>query len=459
MPSQLQDILDTQVALNPVPGVAVSMVLDGEVTHAVHGVTSVEHPLDVDRDTIFQFGSTGKTYTATAIMILAEAGKVDLDATVQTYLPDFRVADEEASRAVLVRHLLNHSAGWAGDFLGTPERGDRALEDFVEHMVDLKQDFEPGSQMSYNNAALSVAGRIIEVVTGMSFNDAMAQLVLRPLGMDHTFFFAEDVLTHRFAVGHVHDPATDAHVVARPWALPRGSGPAGGMAASSVDQATWLRFHLGDGTADDGTRILPESTLRSMREPTMQTEGSTLGDAVGLVWQIKNVGATQVVGHAGTTIGQQAVLEMVADRGFGITVLTNSTNGLDLHKGVVRAALAAYLDLDWQDPQPVPRSATELEEYTGVYRNISMVSTLSLTDGGTLQIDSVPTQDLLDMVKAPAEAFLQPPIPIAMVEPEGDAFVAMDGDTPGHRGTFRRDSEGHLSGLHFLGRLSQRDPG
>lgn len=457
MPTSLQELVEAQLARHPVPGVAVGMVHDGEVTYVTHGVTSIENPLEVDESTLFQFGSTGKTFTATAMMILADRGQIDLEAPVRQYLPDFKVVDDEASSTVQVKNLLNHTAGWSGDYLGTSERGDRALEDFVAHMTDLKQDFAVGSGMSYNNSALSVAGRIIEVVTGKPFDQAMTELVLQPLGMDDTLFFAEDVITRRFAVGHIKDPATKEFTVARPWALPRGGSPAGGMSAPITDQVTWLKFHLGDGTGADGTRVLPAETLHSMRVPTIETPGSTLGDAVGISWLIRDVDGTQIVGHGGTTIGQESAFELVPERGFGIAVLTNSTGGGDLHRAIVRAAMAEFLDLQWSDPVPADRPAGSLDEYAGVYKNISIVSTVSTTQDG-LQIDSAPTQDFLDMLGAPAENFAQPPVPIKMVGDDGDIFVAMEDGEPGYRGSFRRDESGQVTGMHFGGRLTLRDP-
>lgn len=456
MSTSLQQILDEQVAKHPVPGVAVGLVHNGEVTYATHGVTSVDTKLPVDEHTLFQFGSTGKTFTATAVMILVEQGLIDLEAPVRTYLPDFAVVDEEAASTVRVKHLLNHTAGWSGDFLGTPEKGDRALEEFVAHMSGLKQDFPVGTGMSYNNAALSVAGRIIEVVTDKTFDQAMTDLVLTPLGMDETLFFAEDVITHRFVVGHIEDPTTKEFTVARPWALPRGGSPAGGMSAPITDQVTWLKFNLGDGTAADGTRILPQETLELMRVPTVETPGTTTGDAVGISWMLKDVDGVRLVGHGGSTIGQQSAFEMVPERDFGIAILTNSSGGTDLHQAVLRAALSEFLGVQWTDPEPSDRPAAALQEFTGVYRNISLISTVTVTDDG-LEIDAKPTQDFLDMVGAPAEAFEGPPTPIKMIGADGDLFVSMDDGVPGHRGSFQRGKDGEVTGMHFGGRLTLRD--
>src|SRR5436853_7715181 len=104
----LQEKLTETAERLQVPGVAVGVLLDGEEHHAFHGVTSVENPLPVDKDTLFQFGSTGKTFTATALMRFVEEGKVDLDAPVRRYLPDFALKDESVAENVTVLQLLNH---------------------------------------------------------------------------------------------------------------------------------------------------------------------------------------------------------------------------------------------------------------------------------------------------------------------------------------------------------------
>ena len=102
MSADLQKKLTELATELDVPGVSVGVLIDGEEHYAFHGITSVENPLDVDDNTMFQFGSTGKTYTATAIMRLVEEGRVDLDATVRTYVPELRLKDEAVARDRLV---------------------------------------------------------------------------------------------------------------------------------------------------------------------------------------------------------------------------------------------------------------------------------------------------------------------------------------------------------------------
>jgi CubicO group peptidase (beta-lactamase class C family) len=184
-----------------VPGVAVGILDGGVATTRAFGVTSVENPVPVTAHTVFPIASISKTFAATAMMRLVEQGKVDLKAPVRKYLPDFRVRDEGVSRDVTVWHLLTHTSGWEGQIAPT-EHGDETLKDFVAGMTDLMQIAPPGAAWSYNNAGFSVAGRVIEAVTGMSINRAIRELVFTPLGLPHAGTTAGEFITHPFALGH-----------------------------------------------------------------------------------------------------------------------------------------------------------------------------------------------------------------------------------------------------------------
>ena len=304
------------------PGVAVAVYHQGTAHYAFHGVTSIDNPLPVDENTLFQFGSTGKTYTSTAMLRLVERGDVDLDAPVRTYVPELKLKDEEVAEKVTVLQLFNHTAGWAGDLMKDTGEGDDALEKYVAAMADIEQVSPLGQASPTTTRRLSLAGRIIEKLTGKTFEAAMKELVLEPLGMRDTFFFMNEIMTRRFAVGHRQAP-DGTITVARPWGMARGRSPAGGMSATAGDQVTWARFHLGDGRADDGTLILSKELLDRMKEPTVECPGSAIGDAIGISWLLHDVGGIRIVGHGGTTIGQYSDLDMVPSHDFAYIAMTN----------------------------------------------------------------------------------------------------------------------------------------
>ncbi len=236
-----------------VPGVAVGVLHAGTEHVAGFGVTNVDHPLPVDADTLFQIGSTTKTITGTAAMRLVEKGKLDLDAPVRTYLPNLRLSNSDVASRVTMRHLFTHTAGWVGDYFDFTGAGDDALAKMVLRLADLEQRTPLGAVWSYNNSGFYLAGRVLEIITGTTYEEAVEQLVLHPLGMTMSFFFPSDVITHRVAVGHfVQD---EKPIVSRTWALPRAAYPAGGVVSTVRDQLRYARFHMGDGTAPDGSRL------------------------------------------------------------------------------------------------------------------------------------------------------------------------------------------------------------
>ena len=453
--SELQDFLADKADELHVPGAAAGVLVDGEEHAAYTGVTNVENPLPVDEKTLFQFGSTGKTYTATAIMRLVEDGKVDLDAPVRTYVPELRLKDAAAAEQVTVLQLLNHTAGWQGDSLKDTGDGDDSLERFVEHMATLEQVTPLGATVSYNNASLSLAGHVIARVTGTTYEKAIRELLLDPLGMDMTFFFPNEIMTRRFACGHTrHD---DGRVtVNRPWALPRSGSPAGGMSATIADQLTWARFHLGDGTAKDGTRVLSQETLTRMQQPTVEMPGSALGEAVGISWLLDDVDGHRTVGHGGTTNGQYSSFTMVPSRGFAVTVLTNGApGGPQLYDAVQKWALEHYVGIRTVAAVPEPRSAEELRDYTGRFETIAASVDITVADGQLSAKIEIKPEMAAQLRESGEDVPEAPPYTLGLL-PGGDRYVVVGGQGDGMKGYFTRDEQGRVDGVHLGGRLASR---
>ena len=422
-----------------IPGVAVGVFHEDEERYAYHGVTSVENPLPVDEHTLFQFGSTGKTYTSVALLRLVEQGKVDLDATVRTYVPELTLRDPEVAERVTVLQLLNHTAGWDGDFFEDTGDGDDSLARFVERMAILQQLTPPGFIVSYNNAALSLAGRIIEKVTGSSYERAVKELVLDPVGLSETLFFPNDIMSRRFVVGHRRE--TDGSIrILRPWAMPRSGNPMGGLSASAPDQIRWARFHLDHGRNLDGTQVVAPELIDRMQQPTVQMPGSDLGDAVGISWLLSDAGGEKVVSHGGSTTGQFSGFEMVPARRFAVVSLTNAEpNGPLFNRRISEWALETYLGLVEPDLVPEARSAEALAEYAGSYETVAVVLTVTV-DGDHLLIDEVPKPELIAQLGEDAD-YHEPPVPIGML-PDGDRYVVPSGPYEGRRASSPATGQG-----------------
>lgn len=453
--SQLRSVVQERATALGVPGVAVGVHHDGVEHYAFHGVTSVENPLPVDAATLFQFGSTGKTYTATAVLRLVDQGLVDLSAPVRTYVPELRLKDESVAERVTVLQLLNHTAGWDGDYHRNTGTGDDALARYVAGMADIDQVSPLGTEVSYNNASLSLAGYLIEKVTGQTFEQAMQDLVLTPVGMHQTYFFPTDVMTRRFAVGHNNGP--DGTVtVARPWALPRSANPAGGMSATTADQLTWARFHLSDGRTDSGEQLLAAGLVRSMREPTVQTPGNAIGDAVGITWMLRRRGDVTLVQHGGTTVGQHSAFVLVPERHFAVTVLTNcGPSGERLNSELVDWVLENYLGV--VEPEPELREVTGdvLDDYTGDYDAIALSVRVSPRLPNLLVKLTVKPEMLAEI--GDVDQYREP-IVLGLVADAPDQYVITEGTMKGMRGYFTRDAHGRVDSVNLGGRRCDRLP-
>jgi len=435
-----------------VPGVALAIISGSEVTIRGLGVTNVEDPLPVTEHTVFPIASISKTFAATAMMRLVEQGKIQLRAPVRTYLPDFRVRDEAVSRDVTVWHLLTHLGGWEGQVSG-PERGTETLKNFVASITDLMQVAPPGKAWSYNNAGFSIAGRVIETVTGTPINRAIGDLVFKPLGLEHAGTTAGDFMVNRFAAGHTsRDGKT---TLQRPFS-PSTSVTAGGVGLCITDLVAYARFHMGDGTAASGERVLTHESLEQMRTPQAHKQGTD--DDIGLAWHIRQVGSIRTFGHGGTLGGHVLLLEIVPERNFAIAILTNASTGWRLIQDVEREALKSYLDSTYSVNQAIAHrglvetipsfkpldSQPDLTPYVGTYRrpNNSYVVTV---EGGRLLV-----QD------RPDSGGIESGYPVAFYGP--DRVVVMEGPDRGQSIEFVRDDEGRVKWVRVVGRVAVRTP-
>jgi CubicO group peptidase (beta-lactamase class C family) len=437
-----------------IPGMAVGVWADGREIYVCHGVTSIDNPLPIDADTLFVQGSITKTFTATALMRLVAEGRVDLDAPVRRYVPELKLADEGAAAQITVLNLLNHTAGLGWDLLVNTGEQDDALAGFVTRLAELELIAPPGVRASYSQAGYSVLGRVIENVTGTSYEKAIALLVLEPLGLSHSFFALEDVVTRRFTVGH--NPDEDGTLsVARLWRGPRNRNPGGGLASSVTDQLHWARFHLGDGRADNGERVLPADELHRMKEKTVALRASTLGDALGICWFLRDVDGVRTVGHGGSANGQFAELLIVPERDFAIVTMSNAgPNGIPFNQAVVRWALENYLGVVDRDPQPLPHDPAQAPRIVGSYDIDVMTLTIAANESGlTLAVGIKPE------IRAAAETELPPDYPpavIGLLPGDGDEYILTEGGMKGQRGFFTRDTSGMAVGVDLAGRLFHR---
>ncbi|WP_433628375.1 serine hydrolase domain-containing protein [Nocardia sp. CA-120079] len=438
-----------------VPGAAVGVWVDGREVFAAHGVTSIENPVPVDRDTMFVLGSVSKTFTATAVMRLVAEGKVELDAPVRRYVPELALGDEAAAAEMTVLNLLNHTAGLGIRLIVETGDGDDALAEYVARLNELDLIGPVGARASYSQAGYNLLRRVIKKVTGLTFEKAVAQLLLDPIGLSRSRYLSSEIMTRRFAVGH-NRGADGALTVAREWKDTRANNPGGGIVSSVADQLRWARFQLGDGRAESGERVLPAEVLVRMKEQTVELRGSSLGHAFGICWFLRDADGVRVVSHGGSSNGQFGELVTVPERNFAITVMCNAgpDDGIQFNQAVVRWALEHYLGLIDQDPEPLPFDPARAEKIIGDYEIDAMTLTIGTDETGLTVACGIKPE-----VRAASEIELPPNLPAAglgLLPGNRDEYIVTSGGLQGQRGFFTRDERGRIVGADMAGRIFNR---
>lgn len=394
----LQDRLTALADKHGVVGASLAVALGEEQAVAATGVLNLRTGQAVTADSVFQVGSITKTWTATLVMQLVDEGLLDLDAPIVTYLPAFRVADDDLNRGLTTRHLLTHTSGLAGDFFPDAGRGDDCLERFVTQMGELGASHPLGATMSYCNTAFTVLGRLVEVVRGATWDAVMRERLITPLGLDAVGTLPEEALLWGTAAGHLTLPGQTDPVVAPQWALPRCAGPAGTIHARARDLVAFARLHLADGVAADGTRLLSERSAREMRTPQVEVPDKwSLGEHFGLAWILMEWDGRPVFGHDGGTIGQNAFLRILpatADRqALTIALLTNGGDMRELYQDLFDEIATTLGGVTIPPRLQPPTQAPEVDQaqFVGVYERESMSHEITVGADGRLMMVSRPS--------------------------------------------------------------------
>ncbi len=437
-----------------IPGVAVGVWVDGKEIYAIHGVTSAENPLPIDQETLFLVASVTKTFTATTLMRLIAEGKVDLNAPVRRYVPEFRLKDQQAADTITVLNLLNHTSGLDWRVNADTGEGDDALARTVAKMAEMELVARPGTRPSYSQAGYDLLGRTIEKVTGQTFEQAVHSLVFEPLGISHSFFERDEIMIQRFVVGHNGDKDGTLSI-ARPWRYSRGENPGGGIATSVADLLNFAQFHLGDGRTANGKRVLPTHVLQQMKEPTVKLQASNLGDAIGIGWFLRDVNGVRTVGHAGSANGQFAELLLVPERNFAVVSLSNAgPGGIPFNQAVVNFALENYLGLVDRDLEPIPFDAARAKEIVGTYANAMMTFTVVTVGAGLRLALGIKPEIRAAAEKEPPQD--PEPADFGLLPGLSDEYIITSGEFKGQRGFFTHDASGTVVGVDLGGRFFSR---
>jgi CubicO group peptidase (beta-lactamase class C family) len=313
-----------------VPGVAVAIVRGDDVVYLKgHGLREVGGKAPVTPDTLFPIASCTKGFTATAMAVLVDEGKLAWDDPVRKHVPFFRLADPLADREVRLRDLVCHRTGLAGhDMLWY--RAPWTQEEAIRRAGKLPLDRPFRSAFQYQSTMFAAAGYAVQSAARTPWSDFVHQRLLDPLGMRATVFTSTAAARSADRAGpHRLDGSGRAQVI--PYYPMETPDPAGSIHAGARDLAKWVRFHLGDGTVG-GRRLVSTASLRETHTPQMaipleESEHSLHPDTVqlsyGMGWVVHDYRGHGLVSHAGAIDGFRAHFTLVPRAKLGIVLLNN----------------------------------------------------------------------------------------------------------------------------------------
>ncbi len=417
-PSFWQERLDLLADKHDVVGASLAISRGAELVEAATGVLNLTTGQPATPDALFQVGSITKVWTATLVLQLVDEGLLDLDAPLATYLPDFRVVDDVATKTVTTRQLLCHTSGIDGDLFLDTGRGDDAVARYVEAMAALTQVVPQGQVMSYCNSGYILLGHLVATLRGATWEQVLQERLLVPLGLTSAGTLPEEALLHAAAAGHVPSPEGGS-VVTPQWGIYRSCGPAGLLHGPVRDQLAFARLHLSGGLAPDGTRLLSEQSVHLMQQAQIAVPDRwLLGTHWGLGWFLSDYDGRPVFGHDGATLGQGAFLRILPDADLAVALAINGGRAArelfeDLFVEIFEA-LAGVTPSRTPKP-PVEPVHIEISRYVGTYAREGQSSVVAVDDTGRLMLTMVNT--------SPLAATSPPTAPMELVGFEGDTLL------------------------------------
>ena len=374
----MDKLLGREMQKHHIAGASVSVVKDGKLFFAKgYGHADLKNGIPVDPErTTFRVGSITKLFTWTAVMQLAEQGKLDLDADINTYL-DFRIPDTYP-QPITLKDLLTHTAGFEDRYYERLAKDPNDLvpprEWLVSHMPARVRP--PGEVAAYSSYGTALAGYIVARVSGEPYDRYVQEHILNPLGMAYTAARSPtppDIRAHASEGYTYEDGAFKAFPDYTDMGQPA-MAPAGGMQSSATDMARFMIAQLRDGRHGDattaGARILKESSLRRMHGTLYAPDPRLLGTTYGFFDFSDN--GQRTIGHSGESDPIDSLLLLLPDKNLGVFVVYNSGGGKDLtlqHLGFQRAFFDHYYSAPAVEPiRPPAGFAERAGRFDGTYR-------------------------------------------------------------------------------------------
>ncbi|MEL6835423.1 MAG: serine hydrolase [Bacteroidota bacterium] len=307
-----------------VPGFAVGILVDGEVYYTAGvGVQGLDSQVPMSTSSLFHMASVSKPFVATAIMQLAEAGKVKLEDKVIDHLPYFKMADDNY-RNITILQVLNHTSGIPDveDYeWGSPEIDDGAAERYVRSFADSPLDFEPGTDNSYSNASFDIMADLIAKVSGMTFEDYMTKHIFEPAGMKNSTFFKPEVPAELATQPHGLDDQLQMAVL-DVYPYNRIHAPSSTLHSNVDDMLRWAMLYLNRGKID-GKQVFSEETYTALTTRTWEYNET---NAVCLSWFTSEVEGETLYYHGGGDDGYRTFFGFFPELKAAVVVMGNNNS-------------------------------------------------------------------------------------------------------------------------------------
>lgn len=335
-----------------VEGLSLGIVKDGQVVLAKgYGYRDRAAGLEMTGKTVLPIGSATKSFTALALGMLADEGKVDLDKTVKSYIPWLKLYNAQLTENVTVRDLLCHRTGIPRHDAEAVFCTDYDRKKMVEGLAYLQPNAQMRTVLQYSNQMVMLAGYLVEVLSGKTWEQFVQERILDKLGMTQTDFFAEKL--EEFPDHSKGYAFTGTDNMETEYLSLKGLGPAGSIVSNAEDMNQYLLFQLGDGSWN-GERLVSQSYMRQMQETQMigspylwrfpEMEEANYG----LCWFVDRYRGQKLVSHGGNTLGFSALVTMLPGQNLGVAVLSNANSNF-LVNDLTYRILDQILDVPEED--------------------------------------------------------------------------------------------------------------
>lgn len=356
---KLDELIQNTLKTFDVPGMSVGIVKDGKTVYSKgFGVASLTSKQRMNDETLVGIASNSKGFTATALAILADEGKLNFDDKVTKFIPEFKMHDDYVTQEITIKDLITHRAGLGlgqGDLMFFPEGGTLSVNDIVHNVRYLKPEHSFRNTMDYNNIMFIVAGEVIHRVSGLSWAEFIEQRIMKPVGMTSSFGSynrAKNAGVKNLIDAHA---PVDGKAIQVPHDWNETANAAGGIMSNIKDMTIWAEFLMNGFTTKNGKKLVSDKQIQQLwqiQQPipvALKNPYDTNFYGYGMGWFLSDVKGHKQVQHTGGLIGTVTQLTLIPDMKLGIVVLTNQQSGAAFNTitNTVKDSYLGIADRNW----------------------------------------------------------------------------------------------------------------